>query len=167
MALAYAAHLGVRTMIIVHKEFLANQWKERINQFCPGATIGRVQQDTFDIEHDFVIGMIQTMCSRENDPKAFDTIGFVIVDEAHHIGAAAFSQTMFKLCPRYSLGLTATPDRKDGLQTFCTGSWDRSFSGFNGKTRRRRVSRLYSLTIRCSVKRHQCLDLERLTWLVW
>jgi DNA polymerase III delta prime subunit len=115
MALAYAAHLGVRTMIIVHKEFLANQWKERIQQFCPGATIGRVQQDVFDIEHDFVIGMIQTMCSRENDPKAFDTIGFVIVDEAHHIGAAAFSQTMFKLCPRYSLGLTATPDRKDGL----------------------------------------------------
>jgi len=114
-ALAYAAHLKVRTMVIVHKEFLANQWKERIQQFCPGATIGRVQQDTFDIEHDFVIAMIQTMCSRENDPKAFDSIGFVIVDEAHHIGAAAFSQTMFKLCPKYSLGLTATPERKDGL----------------------------------------------------
>jgi hypothetical protein len=115
MALAYAAHLKVRTLIIVHKEFLANQWKERIGQFCPGSTIGRVQQDTFDIECDFVIAMIQTMCSRENDPKAFDSIGFVIVDEAHHIGAAAFSQTMFKLCPRYSLGLTATPERKDGL----------------------------------------------------
>ena len=115
MALAYAAHLKVRTLIIVHKEFLANQWKERIQQFCPGATIGRVQQDTFDIECDFVIAMIQTMCSRENDPKAFDSFGFVIVDEAHHIGAAAFSQTMFKLCPRYALGLTATPERKDGL----------------------------------------------------
>ena len=35
-ALAYAGHLKVRTMIIVHKEFLANQWKERIQQFCPG-----------------------------------------------------------------------------------------------------------------------------------
>jgi len=115
MALAYAAHLKVRTMIIVHKEFLANQWKERILQFCPGSTIGRVQQDVFDVEHDFVIAMIQTMCSRENDPKAFDSIGFVVVDEAHHIGAAAFSQTMFKLCPQYSLGLTATPERKDGL----------------------------------------------------
>jgi superfamily II DNA or RNA helicase len=115
MALAYAAHLKVRTMIIVHKEFLANQWKDRIRQFCPGATIGRVQQDTFDVECDFVIAMIQTLCSRENDPKAFDSIGLVIVDEAHHIGAAAFSQTMFKLCPRYALGLTATPERKDGL----------------------------------------------------
>lgn len=115
MALAFAGHLKVRTLIIVHKEFLANQWKERIGQFCPGATIGRVQQDVFDIECDFVIAMIQTMCSRENDPKAFDSFGLVIVDEAHHIGAAAFSQTMFKLCPRYTLGLTATPERKDGL----------------------------------------------------
>ena len=114
-ALAFAAHLGVRTMIIVHKEFLANQWKERIKQFCPRATIGRVQQDTFDIECDFVIAMIQTMCSRENEPSAFDSIGLVVVDEAHHIGAAAFSQTMFKLCPKYTLGLTATPERKDGL----------------------------------------------------
>lgn len=115
MALAYAAHLKVRTMIIVHKEFLANQWKDRIGQFCPGATIGRVQQDKFEIECDFVIAMIQTLCSRENNPNAFDSIGLVIVDEAHHIGAAAFSQTMFKLCPRYALGLTATPERKDGL----------------------------------------------------
>jgi len=115
VALALAAELKVRTMIIVHKEFLANQWKERIGQFCPGSTIGRVQQDVFDIEQDFVIAMIQTLCSRENDPKAFDSIGLVIVDESHHIGAAAFSQTMFKLCPKYSLGLTATPNRKDGL----------------------------------------------------
>ena len=115
VALALAAELKVRTMVIVHKEFLANQWKERIGQFCPGSTIGRIQQDTFDIEKDFVIAMIQTLCSRENDPTAFDSIGLVIVDESHHIGAAAFSQTMFKLCPKYSLGLTATPERKDGL----------------------------------------------------
>jgi superfamily II DNA or RNA helicase len=39
----------------------------------------------------------------------------MIVDEAHHIGAPAFSQFMFKLCPKYTLGLTATPERKDGL----------------------------------------------------
>jgi superfamily II DNA or RNA helicase len=39
----------------------------------------------------------------------------VIVDEAHHVGAPAFSQAMFTMCPRYTLGLTATPDRKDGL----------------------------------------------------
>jgi superfamily II DNA or RNA helicase len=115
VALALSAQLKVRTMIVVHKEFLANQWVDKIKEFCPGATIGRVQGDTFDIEKDFVIAMIQTMSQREFDKKAFDSIGLLVVDEAHHIGAPAFSQFMFKVCPRYTLGLTATPERKDGL----------------------------------------------------
>lgn len=114
-ALAIAAKLGLRTMIMVHKEFLMNQWIERIQQFCPGSTIGRVQQDTFEIDRDFVIGMLQTLSQRQFEPKAFGSVGLLIVDEAHHIGARVFSQAMFKLCPKWTLGLTATPDRKDGL----------------------------------------------------
>ena len=115
VALALSAHLKARTMIVVHKEFLANQWVEKIKEFCPGATIGRVQGDVFDIEKDFVIAVIQTMCMREFDKRVFDSVGLLVVDEAHHIGAPAFSQFMFKICPRYTLGLTATPERKDGL----------------------------------------------------
>lgn len=115
VALAFSAHLKARTMIVVHKEFLANQWIEKIKEFCPGASIGRVQGDVFDVEKDFVIAMIQTMCQREFPKDAFDSIGFLIVDEAHHIGAPAFSQFMFKICPKWTLGLTATPERKDGL----------------------------------------------------
>jgi superfamily II DNA or RNA helicase len=115
VALALSAQLKVRTMIVVHKEFLANQWVDKIKEFCPTATIGRVQGDMFDVEKDFVIAMIQTMCMREFDKKAFDSIGLLIVDEAHHIGAPAFSQFMFKICPKFTLGLTATPERKDGL----------------------------------------------------
>jgi len=118
MALAFSAHLKLRTLIVVHKEFLANQWRDRIQQFCPGATIGRIQQGICDTDKDFVIAMIQTLCSRGEDAlpsRTFDQFGFLIVDEAHHIGAAAFSQAMFRFCPRYTLGLTATPERKDGL----------------------------------------------------
>lgn len=115
VALALAAHLKVRAMIVVHKEFLANQWIDKIKEFCPGASIGRVQGDLFDIEKDFVVAMIQTMSQREFIETAFDSIGLLIVDEAHHIGAPAFSQFMFKICPKYTLGLTATPERKDGL----------------------------------------------------
>ena len=118
MALAFSAHLKLRTLIVVHKEFLANQWRDRIQQFCPGATIGRIQQGICDTDKDFVIAMIQTLCSRDEDAlpsRTFDQFGFLIVDEAHHIGAAAFSQAMFRFCPKYTLGLTATPERKDGL----------------------------------------------------
>ena len=115
VGLAVAASLGLRTMIMVHKEFLADQWVEVIKRFCPGSTIGRVQGDVHEIEHDFVICMIQTMCAREHPVKAFESIGLLIVDEAHHICAKVFSQTMFKMCPRHTLGLSATPERKDGL----------------------------------------------------
>lgn len=118
VALALSAHLKVRTLIVVHKEFLANQWRDRIQEFCPGASIGRIQQGILDTDKDFVIAMIQTLCSRGEDmipPKTFDQFGLLIVDEAHHIGASAFSQAMFRFCPKYTLGLTATPDRKDGL----------------------------------------------------
>jgi len=45
VSLAIACTLGYRTMIVVHKQFLADQWRERIKQFCPGATIGVVQQN--------------------------------------------------------------------------------------------------------------------------
>jgi superfamily II DNA or RNA helicase len=115
-ALALAARFKRRTMIIVHKGFLADQWIERIGQFCPGATIGRIQQDTFEVEgRDFVIAMIQTLCVRPWPVGAFSSVGTVIVDEAHHIAAQAFSQTMFLFRPKYTLGLTATPERKDGL----------------------------------------------------
>lgn len=115
VALSMACHMKVRTMIVVHKEFLANQWRERIKQFCPGATIGKIQQDILDTDHDFVIAMLQSLSQRSYALSDFEGFGMIIVDEAHHICARVFSQCLLKMCPKYTLGLTATPDRKDGL----------------------------------------------------
>ena len=115
MALALAVRLGYRTMIVVHKEFLANQWRERIRQFCPKATIGLVQQNVIDIEADFIIAMLQSLSQKEYTFDQFQSVGTLIVDEAHHICARVFSQSLFKMCPRHVYGLSATPERKDGL----------------------------------------------------
>src|SRR6056300_1870167 len=115
VSLAIACKLGYRTMIIVHKQFLADQWKERIQQFCPGATIGIVQQDKREVQCDFVIAMLQSLSLQEYSYDDFDSIGTLIVDEAHHICAKVFSQSLFKMCPKHIFGLSATPERKDGL----------------------------------------------------
>jgi superfamily II DNA or RNA helicase len=115
VALEIASHFKVRTAVLVHKEFLAEQWRQAIKQFCPGASIGLIQGDSCDTEKDFVIVMIQTLSQRAWPKGLFNPIGLVIVDECHHICARVFSQSMFALCPKYSLGLSATPDRKDGL----------------------------------------------------
>ena len=115
VSLAIACKLGYRTMIIVHKQFLADQWRERIKQFCPGATIGTIQQEKKEVDCDFVIAMLQSLSLKEYSFNDFDTIGTVIVDEAHHICAKVFSQSLFKMCPKHIFGLSATPHRKDGL----------------------------------------------------
>jgi superfamily II DNA or RNA helicase len=52
---------------------------------------------------------------KEYSFEQFEKIGTVIVDEAHHICAEVFSRSLFKMCPRHIYGLSATPDRKDGL----------------------------------------------------
>jgi len=101
VSLAIACKLGYRTMIVVHKQFLADQWRERIQQFCPGATIGVVQQDKKEVECDFVIAMLQSLSLKEYSFADFDSVGTLIVDEAHHICAKVFSQSLFKLCPRH------------------------------------------------------------------
>ena len=49
----------MKTLIIVHKGFLLNQWIERIKQFVPNAKIGEIRGKTFDIEDkDIVIGNV-------------------------------------------------------------------------------------------------------------
>ena len=112
VSLAIACKLGYRTMIVVHKEFLANQWRERIQQFCPGATIGIVQQDKKETDCDFIIAMLQSLSLKEYSFSDFDTVGTLIVDEAHHVCAKVFSQSLFKLCPRHAFGLSATPQQE-------------------------------------------------------
>lgn len=105
-----------KTLIIVHKEFLLRQWIERIEQFLPEATVGRIQGSIIDIEgKDIVIGMLQSLSMKDYDIKLFKDFGLTIVDEVHHISSEVFSRALFKIVTRYTLGLSATLTRKDGL----------------------------------------------------
>lgn len=114
-AMYLIAKLAVKTCIIVHKEFLANQWVERIAQFLPGARVGRIQGKVFDIEHkDIVICMLQSLSQKEYDIADFASFGLLVVDEVHHISSEVFSNALFKMATRYMLGLSATMERKDG-----------------------------------------------------
>ena len=139
MALYLAAQVKKKTLVLVHKAFLKDQWAERVRQFSPKSTVTTVQGDACDTSGDVVVALIQTLLSRKYDPSVFEPFGLVIADEVgrgcggasaggprnhrshrpcpqvHHLGAAAFSQCMWGQCAAYTLGLSATPDRKDGL----------------------------------------------------
>jgi len=116
MALNIVSRLQTKTLILVHKEFLMNQWIERIGDFLPGARVGKIQGQTFDVENkDIVIGMIQTLYDRDFPPDAFATFGLTIIDEVHRIGSEQFSKTLLRIITPYMLGISATVERKDGL----------------------------------------------------
>jgi len=117
LALYIIAMLQKKTIVIVHKDFLMTQWRDRIKQFLPEARIGKIQQSTIDIEDkDIVLAMVQSLSQKEYEPGVFSSFGLAIFDECHHLGAEVFSKSMAKVSSKYMLGLSATPDRKDGLR---------------------------------------------------
>ena len=116
IALNILTKIKVKALIIVHKEFLMNQWIERIEQFIPEARVGKIQGSKIDIEDkDIVIGMLQSISMKDYDTDVFNSFGITVIDEVHHMGAEVFSQALYKVVTRYMLGLSATMDRKDGL----------------------------------------------------
>tara|TARA_B110000046_G_scaffold70199_1_gene78177 strand:- start:1356 stop:1976 length:621 start_codon:yes stop_codon:yes gene_type:complete len=83
----YIAHkLGRRTLVLVHKSFLVQQWQERVRAFLPGASVGRIQQNTVDADADVVVGMLQSMSRRDYGAATLAQFGTVIIDEVrkHH-----------------------------------------------------------------------------------
>jgi len=115
LSLYLVSQLKKKTLVIVHKEFLMNQWIERIQQFLPSARIGKIQGQIIDIENkDIVLGMLQSLSMKDYPATMFDSFGLTIIDEVHHISSEVFSCALFKLVTNYTLGLSATMNRKDG-----------------------------------------------------
>lgn len=57
-----SCRLGVKTLVLVHTSSLAEQWKERIEQFVEGSSVGMIKQSTFDVVgRTHVIGLMQSI----------------------------------------------------------------------------------------------------------
>ena len=116
MAIAVAVALGRRFVVLVHKEFLAKQWIERLASYAPGLRTCLVQGGgPFDAESDVVVCLIQTALRHYVGTKLFDAYGLVVVDECHRLSAPTFQRSMAAFSGTFRLGLTATPERADKL----------------------------------------------------
>lgn len=125
-ALKLVAELGQSTLILVHTKDLLEQWKSEIFKWFsiePGE-ISSASITGFEHEHQrIVIGMVQTI-SRLPDTsfvELMDDFGCVIMDEAHHAIAFSFRRIIHNTHAKYRYGLTATPERTDGLTALL---WD-------------------------------------------
>ena len=116
MGLYIASKFKVKTLIIVHKTFLLNQWKERIAEFTD-ADVGIIQQNKVEVEgKQFVVGMLQSIAKDKYDYDIFSDFGLVIFDEAHHAPSEYFSKALPIISCKKSLALSATPKRSDKME---------------------------------------------------
>lgn len=104
-----------KTIILLHKDFLLQQWLERLAEYAPGLRVGIIQQGKIQINDcDVVLAMIQTVISESKKDVCYDSFELCVIDECHHLCARTFVRSMRKIpCPR--IGLSATLHRQDGL----------------------------------------------------
>lgn len=81
MALYILCKLKVKTLIIVHKEFLMTQWKERIEQYVSNASVGILKQNVIEHDNDIVIASLQSLSMRKYEDHVLNDFGLVIIDE--------------------------------------------------------------------------------------
>jgi superfamily II DNA or RNA helicase len=106
---------SANTLIIVHKNVLLDQW---INRFVEYFDMDKKNIGYLGKSKNILNGKldIATMQSLKNKPNIIKNYSFVIVDECHHIPAITFERILKQYEGKYILGLSATPNRKDGMQ---------------------------------------------------
>ena len=106
-----------RTLVIVHKKDLLTGWKKDIDIcFDKKIETGIIQCKTRLISEHITLAMVQTLnkWSDKDIESISNYFGLVVVDEVHHAPANSYSLVQ-KFNSRYRLGLSATPERSDGL----------------------------------------------------
>jgi Type III restriction enzyme, res subunit len=66
-----------------------------------------------DTEEYNLVGTVQSLSKNLACFKP-DTFAYLIIDEAHHATGESYQRVLRYFQPRFTLGLTATPDRADG-----------------------------------------------------
>ena len=102
VAIGILGRLGLKTLVLVHTNDLLDQWQREAAKFCLPITVRTIQ------------GLMEN----PERYKAVNDCDFLIVDEAHHIAAPTFHALVHLSRARYRLGLTATPNRADGLNDY-------------------------------------------------
>ncbi len=112
-AIADAKRLCGRTLFVVHTKDLVNQAVTRFEELWPDVVCGRFLDMVHDTEEHVIVGTVQSISKNLASFKPDDFV-YLIIDEAHHATAESYQQVLKYFKPRFTLGLTATPDRADG-----------------------------------------------------
>lgn len=136
VAVALTAAIGRKTLILCNREVLMLQWADVLAELQPSWRVSWLQgSDSFvkpsvrvgtgasariflgaNEPADVTIGSIDTLVDANVPKELLQQFGLVVVDEAHHLAAATLVHALPLLPARNIVGLSATPDRRDGLE---------------------------------------------------
>jgi hypothetical protein len=122
LACAVIAHRAVPTLVIVDRQPLLEQWRERLvtHLGMNRGQIGVVGAGRSRPRGVVDIAMVQSLARRDDIAEMTAGYGFVVVDECHHVPAVTFERVVRQIAAPAWLGLTATPYRRDGLEGLIT-----------------------------------------------
>lgn len=122
MAIMIAANLGLRTIVLVHRTFLAKQFMAESQNIIPGQM--RFLDDNDDVTSEDMLKAPIVVCMRQRAfklplefTKRFD---FMIVDEAKYWCTPEGVKSMLSFRPTHTMGLCAERERKDGYDLMLT-----------------------------------------------
>jgi superfamily II DNA or RNA helicase len=104
------------TLILVHRQLLLDQWRSQLSIFLDRDTksIGQLGGGKRKLTGQIDVAMIQSLTRKGVVNDVVAKYGQVIIDECHHLPAVSFERVLSEVKARYIVGLTATPQRRDG-----------------------------------------------------
>lgn len=108
-----------RALWLCHTADLLNQSRDRALQYIDKDVIGTITEGKVNVGAGVTFATVQTMCNLDLTQYR-DYWDVVIVDECHRVSSSATTFTRYEkvlnhLAARHKYGLTATPERSDGL----------------------------------------------------
>ena len=107
-----AKRCGGRVLFVAHTMELVNQAYNTFKNLWDTVSVGKFADSIKDTDSHIICGSIQSVALnldlfQDND---FD---YIIIDEAHHASADTYQKVLAYFKPKFTLGLTATPERAD------------------------------------------------------
>lgn len=111
-AICDAMVVGGRTLYLVHRSGLVNQTLTRFHELWPGVTM-EAFDTSYKPDSHIVVGTYQGV-GRHLDMFSANEFAYLVADEAHHVPAPSFEKIISYFRPKFTLGMSATPERMDG-----------------------------------------------------
>lgn len=107
-----AKRCGGRVLFLAHTQELVNQAYNTFKSLWPEVTVGRYVEAIKEAGMHVVCGSIQSVALHLENFRD-DYFDYLIIDEAHHASADTYQKVLSYFKPKFTLGLTATPERTD------------------------------------------------------